>query len=50
MAEVKAGVVTNAEVNTGGGGNGKFGKWDLSSPATWSVIWFLLAVAFLFVL
>lgn len=50
MAEIKAGVVTSAELNTGRGGIGPVGKWDLKSPASWSVIWVILSILFLFVL
>lgn len=48
--QARAGVVTAVEVNgpmaTGEGTNFA----DLSSPASWAVIWFLVAIIFLFVL
>lgn len=47
---VRAGVVSEAEVNgpmnVGQGTN----FLDTSSPATWAAVWFLIAVLFLFVL
>lgn len=51
MAEAKVGVVTQAQIDTGRGTPeaGKT-KWDLKSPATWSVIWLVCAILFLFVL
>jgi hypothetical protein len=50
--EAKAGVVTAAEVNGPiASPSGKVaGMWDASSPATWSVVWFLVAILILFVL
>lgn len=50
MAGVRAGVVTGIEVESpavmaGTAGNGKFLE---ASPATWALVWFLLAVIVLF--
>lgn len=51
MAVLKAGIVTESELegpmNIGTDNNNLF---DLSSPSTWAVIWFLAAVVLLFVL
>lgn len=44
--EVKTGVITAAEVNMPSVG-GKSGWTDLSSPATWSVIWAVAAFLYL---
>ena len=44
--EVKTGVVTAADVNMPSVG-GKAGWFDLDSPATWSVIWTVLAFVYL---
>lgn len=48
MAGLAAGVVTAGDVNSmpGQGGGSSF---DLSSPATWSLIWFLVATLYLVV-
>jgi len=47
--QASAGIVGEAEVNSGMSGAGKSGAISgaLSNPATWSVIWFVLAVGFL---
>lgn len=44
--EVKTGVVTAADVNMPSVG-GKAGWFDLDSPATWAVIWTVLAFVYL---
>lgn len=43
---VRAGVVTMAEVNAGPSQVGTK-KFDATSPATWSLIWFVLSLAWL---
>jgi hypothetical protein len=50
MAKAHAGVYTAVEVN-GPLETGEGPKYmDLSSPATWSLIWFAVVLLFLFVL
>lgn len=48
MAGIAAGVVTAGDVNSmpGQGGGSSF---NLSEPATWSLIWFLVATLYLVV-
>lgn len=46
MAEVKTGVITFAEANTSGI-TGRTSWADMKSPATWSTIYFILAVLYL---
>lgn len=46
MANVKVGVMTEADVNTPSSSGPT--KWaDLSAPSTWSTIWFVVFVVFL---
>lgn len=46
MAGIAAGVVTAGDVNSQPG-QGRGGAFDLSTPATWSMIWFLVATLYL---
>lgn len=49
MASVRAGVVSAVEVN-GPMANPQQGSlWDVGSGATWSAIWFVVAIIMLFV-
>lgn len=46
MAGIAAGVVAAGDVNSQPGTAGG-SKFDLSSPATWTLIWFVLATLYL---
>ena len=54
MADVHAGVITSAEVNAGmstpGGSMSLKDLFHPQAPATWAVMWFVVALLFLFVL
>lgn len=49
MASVRAGVMTDIDVNGPIGGGSPTGPlWDPKSGATWALIWFLAAIIILF--